>query len=202
MFEELANAALPSAPDVVRSKAAARGHLRPHRGEVVRVPLLVRIRKHEVESPLERRDDLVRVAQTCLHVRSEAGFPEVHQRLAMPSWIDFDGDEPAAGFAQGPSDPDARVAGRRANLEGPREPALQNQVVEETAVGLRHIEIPPGTAVLIEEGANLHVQRTRAGALRVRCLAAAEVDRGDSEEQHSNQCPAHTSEYDESLPGE
>ena len=30
--------------------------------------------------------------------------------------------------------------------------------------------------MLIEEGANLHIQGTRAGALRVRCLAAAEGD--------------------------
>ncbi len=124
MFQELADAALPSAPDVVRRKAAARGHLRPHRGEVVRVPLLVRIRKHEVERPFEPGDDLVRVAQTCLHVGREAGFLEVRQRFAMPPRIDFDGDEVAAGLAQRPRDPDARVAGRRANLEGPSEPVL------------------------------------------------------------------------------
>jgi hypothetical protein len=101
----------------------------------------------------------------------EAGFPEVGHGLAVPPLVDVDGDELAARLAQGPGDPDARVPGRGADLEGPGALVLEDEVVEDAAVGFGHVHVAPAAGVGVEEGLDLAVQvRTglAAGTIRRR----------------------------------
>jgi hypothetical protein len=73
----------------------------------VRERLTAAWNQHEVEGPVHRLHDLVRVAEPRVDVGRQAGLREIGDRLAVASRIDFDGDERAAGLAERPGDPDA-----------------------------------------------------------------------------------------------
>src|SRR5687767_7822480 len=107
MGEEFTDAALSAARHVVRREAATGRYLRPDGGEIVRIPFLVRVRKHEVERTWKRRHELVRVAKTGINVGREAGFLEVRERVAMSSGVDLDRQQLSASLAERPGDPDA-----------------------------------------------------------------------------------------------
>ena len=68
----------------MRREAAASCHLGPHSDEVVLVTLLVSVREHEVEGSGKRRHDLVRVTESRVDVRRQAGYFDVRNGRAMP----------------------------------------------------------------------------------------------------------------------
>ena len=107
--------------------ARSGGHSKPYR-EGGQMPLHRRVPKRGFRS-LDKKNfqivnlsDLARLKEAAVNPASLQAAGLV-ARSDRPVKILGDG-EVAAGLAQRPSDPDARVAGRRANFEGPSEPVL------------------------------------------------------------------------------
>jgi hypothetical protein len=99
------------------------------------------------------------VAEPRVDEAGEAGGLEVGERLTVTALVDLDGDEPLAGLAQGPGDPDARVARRRADLERAGIAVLHDEVVQQLAVARGHVQVAPASGAFLEELADACVER-------------------------------------------
>ena len=163
---------------VVRREAAAREQLGPHRDQVVLVPVLVRVGKHEVERPGEGRHYLVCVSKAGIDVRCESRLLEVRDRSPVPVRIEFNRGQLAAGLRECPGDPDPGVPGRGSDFESPRELVLHDQVVQDPPVTLRHVEVAPRPPTALQK--RLH----RLVELRIDTLACDAGDEVGRQQQH------------------
>ncbi len=115
----------------MRGEAAADLELGQHGDSVNFVPFLVRVAENKIEGPGEGPDEVVRVPQPGVDEVGQAGLLEVGEGLAVPPLVDFKGDEPASGLAQGPGDPEPGMAGGGPDLERPFVAVLDDEVVED-----------------------------------------------------------------------
>jgi hypothetical protein len=73
------------------------------------------------------------------------------KRLPMAFRIDLDCCELAAGLAERPRDPDARVAGRCSDLEGLRVLVFHDEAMERAPVRGRNVHVAPRSLAALEE---------------------------------------------------
>ena len=151
-LEEIADAFhVAQAGDVVDGEAAARRELGEKGLEVVQGPVLVGVDEDEIERSVELPDELAGVAQAGVDEAVEPRGLEVPGRGEVTELLDLDGDQGAAGLAQGPGLPDPRVPGRRPDLEGARVALLEDEIVEELAVGFGDVLFAPLVLLGLEE---------------------------------------------------
>jgi hypothetical protein len=89
----------------VDGETAARRELGDKGPEVVQGPVLVGVDEDEVERSFELRDELAGVAQAGVDEAVESRSLEVPGRGEVAELLDLDGDQGAAGLAQGPGLP-------------------------------------------------------------------------------------------------
>ena len=154
--------------DVVGGETAADDELGQDGDEIILVPVLVGVAEDEIERARQGGDELVGVGEAGVDEGVEPGFPEVGQRFAVTALVDVHGDELAARLAQGPGDPDPRMPGGRPDLEGPGVLVLDDEVVEDLAVGFGDVHVPPLPGVIVEKGLDLPVEGLSGLARRVR----------------------------------
>lgn len=87
-------------------KAAPDLQLRRDFLEVIGIPVLVCVAENKVERTLQYFNQIMGVSKPGIDILRKAGFLEIFKRLFIPSFINFNGDEFASGFAQRPRDPD------------------------------------------------------------------------------------------------
>src|SRR5213593_3634292 len=101
----------------------------------------------------------MRVAKPRVDVLGHARLLKIGQRRLTSSRVVFECDEPSAGPAQRPRDPDARMARRCTDLEGTPVALLHDEIVKRAAVYLRHVQVVPAVTVTFEERFNPGVER-------------------------------------------
>ncbi len=180
---EIAGHPVPPPPGihVVRREAAADPEFRDDGFRVVRVPVLVGVDEHEIERALDAGHEIVRVAEARVDVGRDARVLEVAQGLAVTPVVDLDRGELSAGPGQGPRRPDRRAPGGGADLQRALVAVLQHQVVKLAAVRLRHVQVVPVGAVLVEEPrhAGVEIGLPAGGWLRAGEHRAGEQDHAD-----------------------
>jgi hypothetical protein len=72
----------------------------------------------------------------------------------MPFWIELDRRQFPSGLRQRPSDPHAGVTGGGANLKRSGELVLEDEVMQQLAVGFRDVQVSPRSAMAIQERSN------------------------------------------------
>ncbi len=99
----------------------------------------------------------------------------------MAELLDLDGDEGAPGLAQSPGLPDARMSGRGPELEDAGVAFLEDEVIEEPAVGRGDVLLAPLVLLGVEELADPFVEALGRGGR----LSEGEIgqDRAEQEEE-------------------
>ena len=137
--------------DIVRCDASPGFNFRNQVFCVLGIPIFIRIDKDKIKRARKLLDQLMGIGMPCINILAQACFLEMGYGLSVPFFIDFDGDQLSACFAQSPRDPYRRMPCRGSYFQRLRVSVLDDGLIKNLAILLRDVEIPPLTSSFCRE---------------------------------------------------